>query len=133
MKNYEALFIFDQSLDEDSVSAAIARVQEAISRRGGSVVEEQRLGKRAFARPMNKRDTGFYVRLTVQMDPSAIQPLLARLKLNEEVFRVQIVNQVAKPEPKPEPEPEPKPEPEPEAEPKSEMDPAVEERTNAES
>jgi len=121
LKNYEALFIFDQSLDEDSVGAALTRVQEEISRQGGSVVDEKRLGRRAFARPMKKRDAGFYVRLTVQMDTAAIRPLLARLKLNEEVFRVQIVNQVVKAEPTPEPEARP------------ESRPAVEERTDAES
>ena len=91
LKTYEALFIFDQSLDDEAVGKALERVQGEIERLNGKVVDTQMMGKRTFARPMKKREMGHYVRLLVELDPQSIVPLHARFKLNEDVFRAQIV------------------------------------------
>lgn len=91
LKTYEALFIFDQSLNDEAVAKALGRVQSEIGRLNGRVLDSQMMGKRTFARPMKKRETGHYVRLLVKLDPQSIETLRARMRLNEEVFRMQIV------------------------------------------
>lgn len=91
MNKYEATFIFPESLKEEALEAVQARVLEEITRLGGRVENITRLGKRAFARPLHKKKAGYYVIVSFSLEPNQVAPLQARYRLNEEVFRVQIV------------------------------------------
>ena len=57
----------------------------------GSFVTTEVLGKRTFARPMQKRDNGVYVKIRFELDPNQVAALLGRYHLAEDVFRVQIL------------------------------------------
>ena len=91
MNNYEAMFIFPETLKENVLEEAVTHAKAEIKKLGGEVDSTTRLGKRAFSRIMNKQQAGFYVLTTFKMDGDKIKPLLARYKLSEEVFRVQVV------------------------------------------
>lgn len=94
---YEAMFIFPEALKEEGLDAAVDKVKGEIERCGGRVVSTTRLGRRAFARRLQKQQSGHYVVITFGLEGEKIKALQARLKLNEEIFRVQIVCQAAKP------------------------------------
>lgn len=98
MNTYEALFIFGAQLKDDEVAAVTARVTEEITSRGGTVTATDTIGKRTFARTMNKQNAGIYVRLHIEMEPSLVEVLLRRYRLNEDVFRVQITKAAPKAE-----------------------------------
>lgn len=91
MNRYEALIIFPESLKDNVLEDALGRVRGEIKKLEGEVESTTRLGKRAFARRMKKQEGGHYAIVTFTMPPQNVTPLLARYKLNEEVFRVQIV------------------------------------------
>jgi len=91
LKTYEAMFIFRDDLKEEALEAAVEKVRAEIKKAGGEVDSTTRMGRRAFARTMQKKSGGQYVILAFRCDGSQIAPLLARYKLNEEVFRVQIL------------------------------------------
>jgi small subunit ribosomal protein S6 len=91
LKEYEALFIFSSSLKEDALQEALEQVNGEITKLGGNITNTDNIEKRSFARPLKGMEMGQYVRMEVTMDPDKISPLLARLKLNESVFRTQIV------------------------------------------
>ena len=132
MKTYDAMFIFASSLKEKALDQALERVQAEVEKLNGRLLATRTIGKRSFARPMKKKESGVYVRLRLSMEPGSISPLLARLKLKEDIFRVQILtDQTPKPEPTPEPKRE---EPEPEAAPQAEAtpEPAASEATDKE-
>ena len=90
MNTYEGLFIFADTLKEEELKAAVERTMAVIVKHGGSVLGTKKMGRRNFARPMSKRDSGIYVRAIFNLEPGEIAPLTARYKLNEDVFRVQI-------------------------------------------
>jgi ribosomal protein S6 len=90
LNTYEGLFIFDDTLKDEELSAVQDKALAEIERQGGSVLGAKRLGRRNFARPMAKRQSGNYVRAIFNLDPNNVTPLLARYKLSEDVFRVQI-------------------------------------------
>ncbi len=90
MNTYEGLFIFADTLKEDEFKEALDRTMAVIEKQGGSVLCAKKMGRRNFARPMAKRESGIYVRAVFNLDPSKITPLQARYILNEDVFRVQI-------------------------------------------
>ncbi len=95
MNRYEGMYIFPETMDEETLEAAIKRAAEEITRLGGTVQSTTRLGKRAFAHPMDKQYAGHYAVVTFDLDGAQVQPLRARYRLLGEVFRVQIVRAAA--------------------------------------
>ena len=56
-----------------------------------TVLSTDVLGKKSFARPMRKRDSGVYVKIRFELDPAQVSTLVGRYLLVEDVFRVQIL------------------------------------------
>ena len=88
---YEGLFIFPETLDEDGLDQAVARVKEELEKLGGTLESTTRMGKKNFARPLKKQKAGFYVMLVFKLDGANIDAFKKRLKLASEVFRAQFV------------------------------------------
>lgn len=90
LNTYEGLFVFEGSRTDAEVAESVQRTCGEITRLKGEIIKQKVLGKRTFARPIRKRDSGHYVRILFKFDPSAIDALLARYKLAGDVFRHQI-------------------------------------------
>jgi len=73
------------------VSSQVQYIQGEIAKLKGKVDETQPLGKQMFARPMDKQENGQYVRIVFQLEATSVNALQARLKLNDAIFRTQIV------------------------------------------
>ena len=91
MKKYDALYIFVGISKDDVLEANLEKALAEITRAGGNVLEKVSLGKRSFSRPMRKRESGVYVKVRFEIDPTRLAELVNRYKLVEEVFRVQIL------------------------------------------
>jgi len=91
MKKYDGLYIFAGSAKDDVLDKQVDKVCGEITRLDGNVLTTEVLGKRTFARPMQKRDNGVYVKIRFELDPSQVSVLLGRYRLTEDVFRVQIL------------------------------------------
>lgn len=98
MNRYEGLYIFPESIREEALDEALGRAKEEIEKLGGQVESAIRLGRRTFARRMQKQGAGYYAVIAFQMAGGQVAPLLERYRLAGEVFRVQI-NRAAAPEP----------------------------------
>ncbi len=88
---YEGLFIFPETLDEEGLDMAVARVKEELEKLGGTLESTTRMGKKNFARPMKKQKAGFYVMLVFKLEGAKIDAFKKRLKLATDVFRAQFV------------------------------------------
>ncbi len=91
MKKYDGLYIFANSAKDEVLDKQIEKVCGEITRLSGKVLDTAVLGKRSFARPMHKRDSGVYVRIRFEMDPAQVKTLDARYRLSEDLFRVQVL------------------------------------------
>ena len=91
MKTYDALYIFVGIAKDDVLEANLEKALAEVTRLGGNVVAKEALGRRAFARPMKKRENGVYVKVRFELDPLKVDELVNRYHLVEEVFRVQIL------------------------------------------
>ena len=91
MKKYDALYIFVGIAKDDALEANLEKALAEVTRLGGSVITQDSLGRRGFARPMKKRENGVYVKVRFEFDPQKIDELVKRYQLVEEVFRVQIL------------------------------------------
>ena len=91
MKKYDALYIFVGIAKDDALEANLEKALAEVTRLGGNVIAQDSLGKRSFARPMKKRESGVYVKIRFELDPAKVAELVDRYHLVEEVFRVQIL------------------------------------------
>lgn len=90
-RKYDALYIFVGIAKDDALNANLEKALAEVTRLGGTILSTESLGKRSFSRPMKKRESGVYVKVRLEMDPSKVAELVNRYKLVEEVFRVQIL------------------------------------------
>jgi small subunit ribosomal protein S6 len=90
LNNYDAMIIFESSMSEEGLQKALGRVNEEIEKLGGKSGDSKVVGKHTFARPMNKKNDGIYVKMKFEFEPTKVAALNARFTLNDEVFRVQI-------------------------------------------
>ena len=90
-RKYDALYIFVGIAKDDALNANLEKALAEVARLGGTILSTKSLGKRTFSRPMKKRESGVYVKVRFEMDPSKVAELVNRYKLVEEVFRVQIL------------------------------------------
>lgn len=91
VNKYEAMIIFPDALKDEALEAALEKVEAEIEKSGGKVESKTRMGRRQFARPMDKQNSGQYMVVNFKLDGGKLTALQARFKLNEEIFRIQIV------------------------------------------
>jgi small subunit ribosomal protein S6 len=91
MNKYEARFIFPESFKDDQLEASLDKVKAEIEKIGGKVEGATRLGRRQFSRRLDKQTAGNYAVVTFQLPGEKVTALQGRFKLNEEIFRVQLV------------------------------------------
>ena len=91
MKTYDAIYIFVGIAKDDVLNANLEKALAEVTRVGGNVLSTESLGKRTFARPMSKKDSGVYVKVRMELDPAKVDELVNRYHLVEEVFRVQFL------------------------------------------
>ncbi len=91
MRPYEVMIIFDASLEEETIRAAVDRFAELIRSRGGTPGKVDRWGRRRFAYEVNHRWEGYYMLLEASAEPEVMQELHRTLSLADEVIRHKVV------------------------------------------
>jgi small subunit ribosomal protein S6 len=86
-RQYEATFIVNASLDDPQVDAVIGRVQEQITKNGGTVAAINKWGRKRLAYPINKKANGFYVNMEFEGPGALVAPLERAFRLDELVLR----------------------------------------------
>jgi small subunit ribosomal protein S6 len=84
---YETTFIVNASLDDPQIEAAIGRVQEVITKNGGTILALNRWGRKRLAYPISKKTTGFYCHIEFESSGNLIALLERSYQLDELVLR----------------------------------------------
>ncbi|MFA5399591.1 MAG: 30S ribosomal protein S6 [Dehalococcoidia bacterium] len=93
MPGYELVFILNADLSEDDFTRVLGKVNDQITKLGGTVTETNQWGKRRFAYPIKKQTEGNYVLEKVQIKQTALKELDAGLKMSEDVLRYLFVRE----------------------------------------
>jgi small subunit ribosomal protein S6 len=91
MRPYEVMLIFDASLEEEIIRAAVDRYQAFIRDRGGNPGRVDRWGKRRFAYELRHRWEGYYLLLEATAEVEVMEELHRMLSLADEVVRHKVV------------------------------------------
>jgi small subunit ribosomal protein S6 len=85
------MLIFDASLEEETIRAAVDRYVEFIRSRGGNPGRVDRWGKRRFAYELRHRWEGYYVVIEAMAEPAVMEELHRTLSLADELMRHKVV------------------------------------------
>jgi len=99
MGTYEIVAVLKSDLDEEGLVAALGRITQRVTEHGGSIISQERWGKRKLAYPIKKHRDGYYTLFVFTLDPSHIMPLRPVIGLIEELLRFTFASHRAKPVP----------------------------------
>jgi len=88
---YEVVYIFDPSLDEETINQKLAHFHALTQVAGGPDPQLNHWGKRTLAYAIRKQDTGYYVVANFEAEPGALPEFERAIKLDEGVLRHLIV------------------------------------------
>lgn len=91
MKNYEIMYIVLPTLTEEERTATITSVEETLKSEGAENIATDKWGEKKLAYPINKKETGFYVLSTFQIDGTKLFDVERKLNINEKLMRYIIV------------------------------------------
>jgi ribosomal protein S6 len=86
-RRYEALLVLNAQGKEDSVREIIERLESEFQKEGAQMEQVQKMDKRQFSYVAGPLDAGYYVNFVFNADPAVIAKLLAKFKLDPEVYR----------------------------------------------
>jgi small subunit ribosomal protein S6 len=84
---YETLFITPPNLSEDDERATVDAMAQIVTSGGGSMVANDRMGRRRLGYPIRKFEDGVYVRFLFDATPDVAKELERRGRLSENVLR----------------------------------------------
>ena len=87
LRDYELVLVFSPEIAEDGVEAAIGRVSQFITERGGISSTVEQWGRRRLAYPIKHFMEGSYVLTRFKLRPKLVKELEANLQISEEVLR----------------------------------------------
>jgi len=84
---YEAFLILRTQGSEDSAKEIIERLSGEFTAEGAKIEQVQRMDKRQFAYAAGDLSSGYYVNFIFEAEPTLIDKMQAKFRLDEDVYR----------------------------------------------
>ena len=91
MKNYEIMFILSTQLTDEEKQAKVKFVEEALVKSEAAEIKTEVWGERKLAYPIKKKENGYYVLTTFQIDGIKLAEVEDRLNIEESILKYMIV------------------------------------------
>ena len=91
MNQYELGVIISTKLDEEGQNAELERVQELVTRFGGTIDKVDNWGRRRLAYPIAKQMDGVYTFITFSSEGGVPAEVEGRLRIMENVLRFLVI------------------------------------------
>ncbi|PHR54886.1 MAG: 30S ribosomal protein S6 [Arcobacter sp.] len=87
MRHYENLVILKPTLTAEEMQAAVAQIEENITKDGGEIVVRDVKGMKRLAYEINKNARGYFHIMYFRIEPTAIAEIERLYRINEDVLR----------------------------------------------
>ncbi len=87
LRDYELILVLSPEVAEDGLDAALGKVNQFITEKGGSLSAVEQWGKRRLAYPIKHFMEGSYVLTHFKLSPKLTKEFEANLHISEEVLR----------------------------------------------
>jgi small subunit ribosomal protein S6 len=87
LREYELVVVMNPEIAEEDVPAAIERVTNAVTTRGGEVDDVRPWGRRRLAYQLKRHNEGNYVVTQIRLDPARAHELESGFEISEDILR----------------------------------------------
>jgi small subunit ribosomal protein S6 len=91
MNKYEIMYIINPALIDDARTEAMAKVEGILTAGGAINVKAEKWGERKLAYPIEKKQSGYYILTTFEIDGTKLADIEKKLNITESVMRYIIV------------------------------------------
>jgi small subunit ribosomal protein S6 len=91
LRDYELMVVLNPEIGDDVIGESLERLSQAITSRGGEVVDTNAWGRRRLAYPIKRHLEGNYVVSQIKLDPAQVPHLESGLRISEDVIRHLII------------------------------------------
>jgi small subunit ribosomal protein S6 len=95
LNTYECMYITQANLSDEENERVNRRIVEEIEKRGGSILDRERLGKKRLAYSIRKQDDGVYTLMYFQLPPGQVTSLRTAYRLHPRLLRYLILRKEA--------------------------------------
>ena len=89
---YEAIFILDERRCQDGGKTFIQEASERAEGLGATIKSNENMGRRHLSKPINKRRTGLYWCLVMDLPSDKVTEYTESYKLDRAVMRLQVLH-----------------------------------------
>ncbi len=87
MPNYELIYIVSPEVTDEELPDVLNKVDEAVGKTGGSVIEVAQWGRKKFAYPIKRFLEGNYVYTKLDIKPASTKELEVNFSLSDNILR----------------------------------------------
>jgi small subunit ribosomal protein S6 len=87
MLQYETVFVTDPNLSDGDIDELVQLVDQITVAAGGKVLKVEKWGKRRLAYPIDHREEGLYVLMTLECPPQHVKEVDRRYRMNDRILR----------------------------------------------
>ncbi len=95
MNKYELAVVVNAKIEDDARTATIEKVQNYVTRFGGTITNVDEWGKRKLAYEIQKMREGYYYFISFEAEATAPAEIESRLRIMDNVIRFLVVRQEA--------------------------------------
>ncbi len=92
MRNYEAMYIINASLEEDALKTKVEKFSNLVTSNGGVIAKVDEMGKRKLAYEIDKKNDGFYVLMKFSSEPTFIAELERIYRIDENIVKYLVIS-----------------------------------------
>lgn len=86
-KRYEGLLVLNVKANDEGAKELIERLEKDFTKEGAQIEQVQRLDRRHFTYVAGPLDSGYFVNFVFHGEPTLIDKLKAKFKLDPDVYR----------------------------------------------
>ena len=87
MTKYEMLYILDASLTDEVRDSIIQKVEDLVTKNGGSIEKTDRWGVRKLQYPINYKSEGYYVLMTFEAEKTLVVEIKRIIGITDGIIR----------------------------------------------
>jgi small subunit ribosomal protein S6 len=91
MNIYENVVIFNASLPDEEINAAVSKIKDVVTNAGGEVLVAEMWGRRKLSYEIKKQNKGFYALLIFKAPSPAVKKLEDFYKVFDSVIKYMVI------------------------------------------
>jgi len=91
MNIYELTLILEGKTSPAKKKSLVEKIEKLVKLNKGNILKKDDWGKKDFAYPIKKNDTGIYLFFEIELEPEAVNKVSEKIRIDDDVLRHLII------------------------------------------